>query len=774
MKLTIDNLDGRGAVDYSSAVCPEKPLRVQRKLNEPSICAALLHCGGNGLPAPVRYARVTVSADNSDVLFTGYIATEPAQLYAGDGLAGAEYRTEISAISDEWLLDRQQVPLSGNGYSQGIGQLLKTLTGRVDGSRLTTAGIADTATVGMYVPEAGHTWSRNAGDLANMAYASYRAVSGAVELLPIGSATHTLSDTNGTLNVATLQTSAVKELANDVTLTGLAEPTEYVTELFIGDGTTVLFDLARDPIGISALKGKLVNDSFNGAAIDAQVWNISDPGSHLSLTSAGLQMSGGNGLDGQTTLTAIDLIEMGGALVLEAGSVLLNAGSDGVLCGLYEGATSIANCFAGYRVRQSSGNTIVVPLVNGTETGTAFTILAGHTYTLRVRVRCAELQRVLQTYYAMGANGVQQFGGGLVSAPVSLVFDLQDMGLASSTPATVLYDGGASSSPATCTFGAVNSVNLLGSMGYSRATQTGTAWVASQPQGSAQYTRLIGVAGEGVDCKVERTGKVSFYAGRAPLANELVTVTYRTAGRSMARLADAASIASEAASGVPGMARWLGKVEQPPTRSSVDCENAALAVLSFSANPAAAWTGSYADVNLQDTQDVWPGDFLALDAASQGLAAQVIARTVLIESSSSSPEVLHYKIGFANDWAEGLSMKLSAAIATDLFLPQEAETAAGNVLANLASLQVIAATTTALQIDAGVAPPVGGGFEVRRRDWDFGAGVDQDLVLRSPVRSFSIPRAAQTEQYFIRMFDGSNPPLYSRFSNAVFTDLPVG
>ena len=51
--------------------------------------------------------------------------------------------------------------------------------------------------------------------------------------------------------------------------------------------------------------------------------------------------------------------------------------------------------------------------------------------------------------------------------------------------------------------------------------------------------------------------------------------------------------------------------------------------------------------------------------------------------------------------------------------------------------------------------------------------VDQDLVLRAPVRGISIPREAQVERYFIRMYDGSTPPVYSRFSSAVFTDVPV-
>ena len=110
-------------------------------------------------------------------------------------------------------------------------------------------------------------------------------------------------------------------------------------------------------------------------------------------------------------------------------------------------------------------------------------------------------------------------------------------------------------------------------------------------------TRLIGIAGEGVDCKVSATGKVTFLAGRVPVAGELVTVLYRGQQRAVARLEDAASVAAEAAGGMPGTARWLGKVLQPVARCSMDCESAAQAVLSFSASRAAALAGTYAAVN---------------------------------------------------------------------------------------------------------------------------------------------------------------------------------
>jgi hypothetical protein len=326
---------------------------------------------------------------------------------------------------------------------------------------------------------------------------------GAVSLQPAGTVTHALSDGDGTLQVAALKTASVKELANDVTVSGEIEPAAYVTETFAGDGTTTVFQLSQDPFRSkkTANSAQFLTDSFNESTLNTQIWQVTDPGSHLGLSAAGLTMTGGNGFDGQTTLTAIDAVELGGSLVIEAGSLQLGGASAGVVCGLYSGATQSANCFVGYNVRQSGGSTVVVPFVNGAEVGTVFTLLEGHIYTLRIRLHCVEIQRVLQTYYAMVDGVVQAFGGGLVAAPMSVVFELQDLGAASNTPATVLYDGSVVSSPSSCSFVAVNSVQLIGSMGYCRVTQTGSAWVASTLPSGVKMARLVGIAGEGVDCK---------------------------------------------------------------------------------------------------------------------------------------------------------------------------------------------------------------------------------------------------------------------------------
>ena len=784
MKLTIDNLNGLGAIDYSAALDRSSPFEIERTLNAPSLARGWLCLAATTLITPVRRARVTVSSTAGALLFTGYLATEPTAVYAGVASQGPVYRLSFTAISDEWLLDKQAwgsetgVALAGTSAA-----VLQTLANRLAAGVLSTSGLGSGgAPLGVFEPPAGSTWSTQAGAAAGATYSSYRALNGALSLTPAAGVVHTLSDGNGTLTVSALQTSAVRELANDVTVSGAMEPSVYWTEFFYGDGTTTAFDLTGQPDAPGAGKLTYIADSFNQGAFNLQTWMLTDPGSHLSLGSGGLTMSGGNGFDGQTTLTAYNPIELSGTTVIELDSVTLTGASAGVLGGLYMGATLQANCFAGFNVTQSGGATIVTPLVNGVATGTPFTLLSGHVYTLRIHLHCPEIIRVKQAYYAFNGTSVQSFGGGLVTAPMALLFELRDNGSSSNTPVTVLYDGAVTTSPAQCNFVAVNSVQLFGSVGSVEVTRTGSAWVQSIDPGTGiTSTRVIGAEAAGTDCTVTSsvTGRVTFWPGRVPIAGEILMVSYRGSYRAVGRVADAASIATEAAGGSIGTARWVGHVVRPLARSSEDCENAAQAILSFSTNRAAALTGTYITVNPAATgADIWPGDQLALTA--NGSSFNVIVRKVTVAEQGASPETLTYKMAFANDWAEGLGLQLSEAIAVDALLPQTALAYAPGtawpVLANLQQMTVAAFTST-LTVNAGIAPPTGGGFEVRRWDGGFGIGAtgtaSGDLVLRSPVQNFSIPRANVEEKFFVRMYDASTPPLYSRASAAIATNLPL-
>ena len=680
--MTIDNLNGAGARDYSAAVAVDGPLKIERLPDAPSRLSGLLDVSTFGLPVPARGARVVVTNDSGAALFSGSVATEPERVYVGVASVGPVYRAAFSAVSDE------------------------------------------------------------------------------IFTRPLGAgATHVVQDGAAVMEFAALASSAVRELARDITVSGELEPTAYVTEYFLGDGTTDVFQLAQAPF--HPTNAALLEERFDQAAIDPQVWSVADPGSFFALTSAGLTMTGGGGFDGQTTLTAIAQIEMGATLVIEADNVALGAGSDGVVCGFYSGVVERSSCVAGFNVRQSGGTTIVTPFVNGAEAGTSLTMLSGHMYTLRLRLHCPEIVRVLQTYGAVADGEPRSFGGSAVPSPMALLFEFRDMGLSSNTPATVLYAGSITSSPGTCRFAAVNCVQMFGAMGKCRITQGGSAWIVTTATDGTETVRVTGAAGDGVDCMLSPAGRITFFSGRVPIADERIKVMYRGRRRAVARLAEA--------SGLPATATWQGKVTHPQARTTADCESAAQALLSFATSRAVAAVGTCTIVNPEN--DICPGDVLAITTGSNTLKALV--RSVEIDDGHAWPELVRYRVGFANDWTEGLGLTLSDTIAADALLPQTASATPASVLANLPALQVVSATGAALEIDAGVDAPAGGGFEVRRRDWSFGPGTNSDLVLRSPVRSFSIPREGQVERYYVRMYDGSNPPVYSRFSSAVFTNLSV-
>ena len=398
MTLTIDNFDGHGPIDYSGAICADVALKLTRVLNKPSILGGMLEVGS--LAVPARRGRIIATAANGTTLFTGYLATEPVGIYAGVATTGAVYRYQFSAMSDEWLLDKLVLPIAGVALDTPVGSTLAAFTQRIGPGLFATAGVAAGPTAGVFEPVQTGTWSGNAGALADSAYTAYRALNGGLTLQLAGAETHVLDfDTGmdasgGAISVAALKTACIKELANDVTLSGAIEPGAYINETFAGDGTTTVFDLTEAPFRPVASARALLTDSFNESVIDQQIWSVTDPGSHLGLTAAGLTLTGGNGFDGQTTLTGLDLMEMGGALIIEAGNVVLSGANLGILCGLYNGPVLTANCFAGYSVRQSAGTNFITPIINGAETGTTYTVAAGHSYTLRIRLRCAEVQRV--------------------------------------------------------------------------------------------------------------------------------------------------------------------------------------------------------------------------------------------------------------------------------------------------------------------------------------------------------------------------------------------
>jgi hypothetical protein len=171
MKITINGQD------YTAALDAVRPLTIERKLNEPTICQLWLSLPTNGsLEMPLRNQSLAVTGDDGTYYFTGYIAVSPLPEYAGLAIEGPRYRISIQALSDEVLLDQYQMPSSTGLTGVSAGALMTALVTRTGVTRLSTQGLSLSATVSNFVPNPGASWSQSAGQVASMARAAYRAI----------------------------------------------------------------------------------------------------------------------------------------------------------------------------------------------------------------------------------------------------------------------------------------------------------------------------------------------------------------------------------------------------------------------------------------------------------------------------------------------------------------------------------------------------------------------------------------------------------------------
>lgn len=190
----------------------------------------------------------------------------------------------------------------------------------------------------------------------------------------------------------------------------------------------------------------------------------------------------------------------------------------------------------------------------------------------------------------------------------------------------------------------------------------------------------------------------------------------------------------------------------------------------FGSSPAGLfYTAIYHMSDGTTSTEYWPGDALKIEAPSAGFNAEVIVRTVKLIYRASLPDVVDFEIGFANDWAEDLAIKTNSAVPSDAWVPAQL---APEYLPNV-SAATVAISGDSVTVDAGTTAPVGGGFEIRRRDNCFMPGTDSDLVARSSQPTMTFSRSSAWDRFYIRMFDGSNPPRYSEFSAALIFNLPL-
>jgi hypothetical protein len=601
-------------------------------------------------------------------------------------------------------------------------------------------------------------------------------MNGALRLAPVGAATYAVNESDVKFSPVGLKLVCPKMVLNDVTVIGLDEPQAYIRNYFVGDGLSLRFYLSQKPFQQS--RPALIDEQYVGAGLDTATWVVSDPASAVSVVAQTLQVSGGTGLDGQTTAKFIEQIELGGALELQHGDVSFTGPSTGVLGGLYAGAISAAGCLAGFQIAPSGSGSTIQALINGTPTGTLVATTASHRYVLTTYLYSMEVYRSGEGYHSSVHPAGSGWGGAAVAADLRVVLELQDIDPSNPAtlvaPAVVLYDGVIANAPAFCAYALVNATTMQCSLAYTYVTHISLAELPS----SSYVTQLVESLSNGGHCLIASSTSLDFYPQYVPPLNTLIVASYRGSGRAVAEVVNSASVASlqsGADNGVRGVVRTM---KTPSGRTQADCENAALAMLDDAGG--LAWMGTYqtwSDFLPGGAADIFPGDAVTVNVPSQNAVFSAIVRKVSIDLVDPADDRGMYAIEFANDLAAPLALQEQASATTvplqDMPVRLSTTQVGAYYLAALTNAQITAVTSTTAQVDAGMAPTSGFGIEVRAHDYGWGAANDRNLLGRFTTQTFSLPRLARAQNYFLRLYDGSSPPKYSRYAAALHVDYPL-
>ncbi|HWA94738.1 MAG TPA: hypothetical protein VG844_09055 [Terracidiphilus sp.] len=713
--------------DYTAALDAVHPLTIMRRWAEPSVCTLSLSLPMSGsLAQPKRNQFISVDGDDGTGYFTGYIVATPMAEYSGLGMEGSRFRISIEAVSGDHLTN-----LAPDAVVHPSSPVLAPAVYR--GS---TGSLVNESTTG-----AVHDLDEGAGSLQDVAIAW-----------------------NGTTR---------RMLANDVTVCGEVEPTDYVAEFLQGDGVTTQFFLTGKPYFRAAMQETIIDEPFTENTLDERNWsNTGSPG-YLTLGSGGLSMQGGRGTDGTTMLTWTGLIEMGGTLLLETKGVSLQAGSVGILAAFFGGLSNQAGCVAGFKAMADVGSGAVTlqPIVNGSPAGSTYSVNSAYEYALRIRVHCSENQRVLSIFRAFDGTTLNSYGGQSNQSPAKLLFEIQEYVDGVAGMPVVLYDGTVADMPPTCSVAAASSINLQGSIRSIHLESLGSSWVTTTPSGGGAQSRRIGSVAQAAECQIDRAGTLTFFPGFTPAVNTLITVQYRATGRAVGRATNTAFQSDLTAAGFPKISAWQGTVTSPAARCSQDCRNAAQALVDSASDPGALWKGTCQVLRSSFSTDIQPGDAIRLNASSPGYGALVVAHNVVLSYRASYPDLIRYKIDFGNEWADTMAIDAGESLPTDVQLPAPVGITA---LPNLSGVSVTSMSGSTVTIDTGVVAPTGGGFEIRRRNNAFGVTETPDLVLRASTPTMSFTRTSPMDRFYIRTFDSTTPPNYSEFSAALIFNLPLG
>lgn len=758
MKLTIDNLDGLGETDYTAQLDAEAPPKIVRKLNQAPLLTARLACEGLGITAAAG-SKVRLYRDTGDLWFSGYLDEAPQREFAGMVMGTAVFRVALNAKGELSALDR--VVLSERAAMGGrtAGQSVAVLTQEAN-SGFNTAAVQDVALSSSYTVETGELWSAATEEIADCARATLSVQSRALTMVPVGSVTRTLTDGDTGFSPDSLKLSLGGATANDITVIGSQEPALYVRDHFTATGAEMTLALTQD--AFKAKRAVLVEDDFHTMAMDATKWKNDFPGP-LMFTQGGVACAG------PVALRYRDRVEVGGLIILEQTGISYTNGQ-GIVGGLFCGGVESNYCLAGVMLQNGQ----VQPVINGEANASVKQLTAGMLYEFRTLIFHPEPIRAGQVYSSSVCNGQGARTSQVWSGTTHVVLTMREINPADqstlSSPQVVIFDGTMANMPAYADYLPLWGLSLTCTLGHAAAVNEGAVWVQSAAPGQPRRTRVTGDVSAGAECYVTAK-ELHFTPASEPVLNEQIEVFYRTSALASGRVVDPQSIRALKNTEDSGTRAMVVHVTAPAPRTSLDCEQAARALLDDLTQVGCsveyqAWAGMLP----AGPSDLQPGELWDISTALWGVNCSAVVREVEIEFQDLSDQYARFTFQLANDAAKPIGLCFARATHNGLaaVVASNIEDNVSTRPAGLPDARITTVGATMLTVDAGIDPIPGGGFEVRvEGDWGWGMTNNQNLVGRYTSRSISLPNTGVTQRFYLRQFDASTPPQYSTYSTVL-------
>ena len=515
----------------------------------------------------------------------------------------AVWRYGLAAVDDSWLLEHNApTPRTPFTY-RTAGEALRTITSDVLPGVLDVSGVQDLGYVNQFVVSSQKSWQEHARELATRERACCRVHDGKLVFQPVGQQNFTVDERDATFLPKGLTVAQPDKLGNDATIAGEPEPTTYVRDYFIGDGVSLGFYLSRSPFSMATVT--VVEEEYAGTGLNPTLWYITDPNGKVTVGGGQLRLTGGPATVGLT-----DKLELAGGLRIQHGQVTFSAPSSGTMGGIYNGTVSDGNCVAGFRITPSGGACAIQALINGTSAGTALVTQAGHQYAFTTQLFANEAHRVRQIYCSSAHEGGHGRGGDTIAAAMRVVLSVHDVDPNNpgtlALPATVLFDDVFGSVPAFASYALANGADLHAQVAYTRLQRVVNAEVRSMIPDQAFRTRRPGSWRTAASATSRRRANcISIHRIRRSPMSRLWCRTAASA-RAIARVQDTNSIASHNVGADSGRRSVVRRMNVPPAPTSIDCENAALALLDDTVQP--AWAGEYhVTSDWLPANDVLPG-----------------------------------------------------------------------------------------------------------------------------------------------------------------------